>query len=131
MSKDTAENDRFDPTGTPLQTITMGRFELAPEFEHLRGAPVGEFETCNTTATSTKSMRPPRIPHPMHGVMSALLTLVAAGALLFIYAFLPDLRDSDSAVAMVTRLGLVLLVALGCGWTVRYLRAKSQSAVKR
>jgi len=57
-----ASGARLEPNDTPLQSIAMGRFQLAPEFQHLENAPIGEFETSETTVAASASTPTETVP---------------------------------------------------------------------
>jgi hypothetical protein len=42
----------------PLIHITFASLQLTPEFQHLKDAPLGEFEACNTLAPEPRTKAP-------------------------------------------------------------------------
>jgi hypothetical protein len=48
MSKIASASDETEGAGGPMIRLNFREFTLAPEFEHLKDAPIGEFETCDT-----------------------------------------------------------------------------------
>jgi hypothetical protein len=48
MNKDNKRHDETESVGAPMIRLRFAEFKLAPQFEHLKDAPMGEFETCDT-----------------------------------------------------------------------------------
>lgn len=53
------EADNIESSSEPLSRVVVGGFQLAEKYAHLAGAPMGEFETCETESFGIVDLRAP------------------------------------------------------------------------
>ena len=56
MSHDDTDHDQTESVGATMIRLNLSEWELAPEFKHLKDAPIGEFEACETISDEAAIM---------------------------------------------------------------------------
>jgi hypothetical protein len=56
MSNGGATHEEAEAAGGPMIRLNFCEFVLAPEFAHLKDAPIGEFETCDTITSDAAAL---------------------------------------------------------------------------